>query len=413
MGDGAQDSTTSRRVTSGDEPAIDLADIVESDDPHAELKRLGQRAAVHRLPSGFVVVTGYNATVEVLHSPDTCTGPIASLYRDRLPPGAANDEMAHRLNFLDPPDHPRVRRVVAKAFTNRRVQTIRPWIASSAAALVDQLRGRERFDMLKDFAHELPSLVISELLGVPPVDRDRLTGLSNAVEPLLSATPDPAAVDAAVAAAEEMHAYLSDLIEVRRRSPGDDLLSALALAEDDGDRLSHPELLSLAATLYSAGHRTTRDSFANGLARLLSDSGEQYRFVVDGSWSVPATVRELLRLDTPTLYVARIAARDITIAGTDVAAGEPILVFLAAANRDPSVFERCDEVELDRPPVATMTFAHGAHYCLGASLATAEVEVMLDTTAARWPRLRLSEPPRWHQRGPFRGVDHLRVESGA
>jgi hypothetical protein len=189
------------------------------------------------------------------------------------------------------------------------------------------------------------------------------------------------------------------------------LLSALLAAEDAGEHLSRVELLSLAATLYSAGHRTTRDLFANGMSILLSRP-ERYRTVVEGRWDVPSVVEEFLRYETPTLFVARVPLEPVAIAGATIGPFEPVLVFLAAANRDPAVFDAPDEFRPGRGGHPSLSFAYGAHYCLGASLARSEAEVMLAAIVRRWPRLSLSGDAsslRWHQRGPFRGLDELRV----
>jgi cytochrome P450 len=265
-------------------------------------------------------------------------------------------------------------------------------------------------DLLSRFAHQLPSLVISELLGVPPTDRNRLTTFSDAVAPLLGVSVPDDVKARAISAAEEFHAYLGALLDERRKHPGDDLLSALLVVEEAGERLQRVELLSLAATLYSAGHRTTRDLFANGMSVLLARP-ERYRNVVDGRWNVPDVIEEFLRYETPTLFVARVPLEPVTIAGAAIGPFEPLLVFLSAANRDPAVFEEPDTFRPGRGGQPSLSFAYGAHYCLGASLARSEAEVMLTAITRRWPRLSLADGAalRWHQRGPFRGLDELRV----
>src|SRR5262249_28314861 len=155
-------------------------------------------------------------------------------------------------------DHQRVRGLVSKAFTPRRIADLVPWMTATAERLLDELGGLAQVDLLRRFAHQLPSLVISELLGVPIADRDRLTGWSDDVAPLLGLEVSPADRERAIVAAEEFHAYLGHLLDERRHRPGADLLSGLLAAEENGQRLDRAELLSLAATLYSAGHRTTR-----------------------------------------------------------------------------------------------------------------------------------------------------------
>ncbi len=391
----------------------DPGSLAVDPDPHATLAWVRSGGSVRPLTSSFWVVTGHAAALEVLRHPDVRSAPVGDVYASLLPPGAARDEMVHRINFLDPPDHPRVRGLVSTAFTPRRVQAVRPWVEDTARRLLDGIEARlDRLDgtvdLLAEFAHQVPSLVISELLGVPAEDRDELTAFSDAVSPLLSVRVDPDDLAAAVAAAESFHRYLAALVEDRRERPGDDLLSALCVAEEHGERLSMPELLSLTATLYSAGHRTTRDLVTNGLAALLEDP-DRYRRVVDGSWSVTDTVGEFLRTQTPTLYVARVTATDCEFDGTAVPAGAPVLVFLAAANRDPAVHAEPDEFAPGRDGPQPLSFAFGAHYCLGANLARLEAEVMLASVCERWPDLEQAEVPTWHQRGPFRGVDRLLV----
>jgi cytochrome P450 len=290
--------------------------------------------------------------------------------------------MSHRINFLDPPDHTRVRGLVSKAFTPRRVGDLAPWMAATADHLLDDIGGAPQVDLLRRFAHQLPSLVISELLGVPSADRDRLTGWSDDVAPLLGLTMSDADRERALVAAEAFHAYLSTLLDARRRAPGDDLLSALLAAEEHGERLQRVELLSLAATLYSAGHRTTRDLFSNGLSVLLRQPGA-WEHVVAGRWPVAAVVAEFLRYETPTLFVVRIPLEATRVCGVAIGALEPVLIFLAAANRDPAVFDAPDEFRPGRGGPTALSFAHGAHFCLGASLARAEAETMLTALRRR------------------------------
>ncbi|MBL8777868.1 MAG: cytochrome P450 [Acidimicrobiales bacterium] len=389
---------------------FDPGDLEAAADPYATLAALRAEAPVRLLRSGFVAVTGHQEALDALRHPACGTAPIAARYLDGLPEGAARDEMSHRINFLDPPDHPRVRGLVSKAFTPRRVAALGPWMGQAAEALLDGLVGTGPFDLLTRFAHQLPSLVISELLGVPPDDREELTHLSDATAPLLGVRVDDADRTSAIAAAERMHAYLGALLDERSRHPGDDLLSALLAAEEDGERLDRVELLSLAATLYSAGHRTTRDLFTNGMSALLTEP-DRWAAVVDGAWAPDAVVSEFLRFETPTLFVARIPYEPIELGGVVVDAFAPLLVYLAAANRDPATYEEPDAFQPDRAGPAPLSFAFGAHYCLGASLAKAEAEIMLRALATRCPDLHLAGDLHWHQRGPFRGLDALPVEA--
>jgi len=392
--------------------SYDPSSLGRERDPYEQLAELRRHGPVVRLASGFWAVTGYDAALEVLRERACASGPIAGRYLAALPPGAARDEMTHRLNFLDPPDHTRVRSLVSKAFTPRRIEGLWPWIAATAEALADGLPTDAPFDLLHAFAHQLPSLVISELLGVPAGDRDQLTAWADAVAPLLALELADEDRTRALAASEAFHAYLGALLDERRRAPGDDLLSALLAAEEDGERLSRPELLSLAATLYSAGHRTTRDLFTNGVAMLLGSPG-LYPEVAGGRFALADVVEEFLRLGTPTLFVVRIPTAAVVVGGVAIGAWEPILVYLAAANRDPAAFVAPDAFRPGRREHDPLSFAHGAHFCLGASLARAEARIMLQVATSRWPGLVLAagESLCWHQRGPFRGLDALWVRA--
>jgi cytochrome P450 len=386
-----------------------LTDLEEGRDPYEVLAALRAVAPVAEVEGGYVAVSGHAAALDAMRQPGCASGPIALLYLDALPEGAARDEMSHRINFLDAPDHPRVRGLVAKAFTPRRVAAMQPWMEATIEGLLDAAEAHDTVDLLFDVAHQLPSLVISEMLGVPAEDRDLLTGFSDAVAPLLGVRVTPEQKAAAVAAAELFHGYLGALIDERLAAPGEDLLSALLAAEEDGERLERVELLSLVATLYSAGHRTTRDLFTNGMSVLLTEP-DRYRSVVDGRWSVPDVVAELLRYETPTLYVARVPMEPVVIDGVEVEALTPVIVYLAGANRDPDAYVAPDELRPGREGPPPLSFAFGAHFCLGAALARSEAEVMLAAVTRRWPDLALAEDElRWHQRGPFRGLDRLQA----
>jgi cytochrome P450 len=408
---------TASETPAGTRDGFSLGDLVGSTDPYALFAAARAAGPVLR-STGSWLVLGHAEATALLRSVLTRSGFIADLYRQVLPPGAARDEMAHRVNFLDPPDHTRVRRVVAKAFTPRRVEALKPYVAALCRELLAPLAGAPRVDLIAAFAHQVPSLVISELLGVPAEDRHRLTVLSDRVSELLGLRATLAGeLEAPLAAAESLHAYLRELLERRRRRPADDLLSALLAAEEDGERLTERELLSLAATLYSAGHRTTRDLFANGLSALLPDRA-LVRSIQTGAIPVAAVIEEFLRFETPTHYVARMLAEPMELGGVEIPAGEPIAVVLAAANRDPAAYAAPDRFDPARwlrapEPPPPLSFAFGAHFCLGASLARLEADTMLETLLAVLPAIALAgEPLRWRHTGLFRSLEALPVRPG-
>lgn len=405
--------------TDGDFGDFRLSDLRNSSDPYRLLEQARAVGGPVGRAGGVWLVLGHAEATSLLRSSSTSSGFVASMYRAMLPPGAAADEMSHRINFLDPPRHTRVRRVVSKAFTPRRVSGLRPFLERTCRESLEALlRTGDEVDIVSGYAHEIPSLTISELLGVPAEDRSELTALSQRVSNLLGLRADMN-VDQECAAAERLHAYLLAQIEERRRDPRDDLLGALLEAEDEGDRLTQVEVLSLAATLYSAGHRTTRDLFSNGLAALLQ-SERTLGAYLDGRLPTSAIVEEFLRFETPTFYVARMLNETMRFDEIAIPPGEPIFVVLAAANRDAAAYDRADRFFPERwtrdpAPPPSLSFAFGAHFCLGANLARLEAEVMLEVLLELCPDIALAKSGSardglaWLHSGLFRSLESLPV----
>jgi len=395
---------------------IEITDLTTTDDPYPVFEQLRSHGPVVRTPAGFWMVVGHDAANQVVRDRRMMSGPIADRYRASLPPGAARDEMSHRINFLDPPDHPRVRSLVQATFTPRRLATLARWIHDECVRVLHTLHPNSHgeIDLLAGFAHPLPSTVISEMLGVPADRREELTTWTEAVTPLLGVALTTEQRAVAIDAAEQFASYAADLLAERRALPGHDLLTELATASNEDGRLSEPELLSLVVTLYSAGHRTTRDLFINGLFALLRQPEQLADVRADPTLAAP-TVREFLRFETPTLYVARVPAEPVDVGGVRIGAGEPTIVVLAAANRCPVAYEAPNRFDLHRGGPAPLSFAAGPHHCLGANLARLEAETMLTTLLQRFPTLSVPDhdPPQWLHRGPFRGLTHGRVQTVA
>ena len=387
-------------------------DLGRAGDPYALFAGLRAQGSVVPIGPDLWCVTRYRAADALLRDRRATSGPIARRYREALPPGAARDEMSHRINFMDPPDHVRVRRLALTAFTHRRIAELRPRVETFAADLLDGIGPADEVELLEAFAHPLPSRVISELLGVPVADRDQLSRWTEEVTPLLGVEVEAEEMRRALAASQAFATYVERLLEERRRRPESDLLSARVAAHDGEQRLSRPEILSLVVTLYSAGHRTTRDLFANGLSVLLRHRDQWERVRRDPA-KVPRAVEEFLRFETPTLYVGRVPCEPIDLDGHSLPAGQAVIVLVGSANRDPDRFEDPDRFDVDRDQGEALSFAAGPHYCLGAALARMEVEVMLGAVARRWPDLELADDPlEWRCRGPFRGLAALRVRPG-
>lgn len=315
--------------------------------------------------------------------------------------------------FLDPPDHTRMRGLVSKAFTVRTVERLRPRVQQLVDELLDAVtaRGDGRMDVIADLAYPLPVIVICELLGVPAADHATFHGWSRE----LAASLDPAPLrtpeqEARVGvAAAEFSAYFAELIEGRRRSPGDDLLSGLIAAEQDGDHLNPRELVNTAMFLLVAGHETTVNLIGNGVLALLRNPDQMARLRNDPALDRPA-VEELLRYDSPVQLTVRITVDEHEVGGVTVPAGQALVALLGAANRDPAAFPDPDRLDLGREDAHRhLAFGGGHHFCLGAPLARLEGGIAIATLVRRFPELALTEPPTRRQTFTLRGLETLPV----
>jgi len=311
----------------------------------------------------------------------------------------------HMLNS-DPPDHGRLRKLVNKAFTARRVERLRPRITAITAGLLDEMSGRAEVDLLASFAFPLPITVICELLGVPVADRDDFrtwsaTIVANSVSP-----------EVFQAHATAMAAYFRGLLATRRREPADDLLSALISARDEQDQLSENELLSMAFLLLVAGHETTVNLIAGGTLALLLHPGEQARLRADRSL-LGGAVEELLRYTSPVNHATyRFTGEPTEIGGVPIGPGEAVLVALSGANRDPSRYADPERLDIGRDSGGHVAFGHGIHYCLGAPLARLEAEIAFGALLDRFGSITLAVPPaelRWRPSTLIHGLEALPV----
>jgi cytochrome P450 len=378
-------------------------------DPYSVHARLREQHPVARviMPGGMPawLVTGY------AHARSALTDPRLH----KLPEGWRPDPDSllaaldlHMLN-LDPPDHERLRKLVNKAFTARRVAELRPRITAITAGLLDDMATRREVDLLASFAFPLPITVICELLGVPVADRDQFRVWSATI---VADTTSPEAFEAHATA---MTGYFRTLMATRRREPADDLLSALISARDDADRLSENELLSMAFLLLVAGHETTVNLIASGMLALLLNPGELARLRADRSL-LGAAVEELLRYVNPVNNATfRFTGEPVEIGGVPIGPGEVILVSLSGANRDPSRYAHPDRLDLGRDSGAHLAFGHGIHYCLGAPLARLEAEIAFTGLLERFGSMTLAVPPdalRWRPSTLIHGLESLPVRLG-
>jgi cytochrome P450 len=384
-------------------------------DPYSVYERLRIEDPRHRSPLGSLVLSRYDDCSTLLRHPavssdyspfaDAVTGP--ATVRDESELGLARPFL-----FTDPPDHTRLRGLVAKAFTPRVVERQRVRVQELVDELLDAVVAQGGMDVIEDFAYPVPLRIIAELLGVPPADHDVFRGWSR--EMARSLDPDfvlaPDVIERRENAALEFAEYFRNLIDERRKSPRDDLLSGLVAAEDEGDKLTEAELLSTLILLLVAGHETTVNLIGNGILALARHSDQLELLRSDPSLA-RAAVEELLRYDPPVQMTVRTAVSDIDVAGTTLAAGEQAIILLASANRDPAAFHEPERLDLQRPQNHHLAFGFGIHHCLGAPLARIEGQIALATLARRVPGLRLAiDAPEYKENIVLRGLATLPVE---
>jgi cytochrome P450 len=386
--------------------------IVNGSQRHAAYAELATGAPVRRivLPTGEAawLITGYEDVRQVLHDPRLIKSDAtrATFGRDLLSPEAFA-AISHQMLGHNPPDHTRLRRLVAAGFTRRRVEQLAPRIQQITDELLDAVATTKQVDLIESFAYPLPLTVICELLGVPGDRRAEFRHWSSVAATGLLAGPD-----VFVAAFTEMVSYLHELIDTKRTVPTDDLLSALVAVRDGQDRLSEDELTSMAFLLLVAGHETTVNLIGNGVVALLTHP-EQLALLRSQPNRLPAAIEELLRFDGP-LQVAtfRWTTEPVDIGGITIPPGEIVIAGLLVANRDQACAAQPDTLDITRTDSAHLAFGHGIHHCLGAPLARLEGRIALGTLLTRFPQLRLAVPAEqltWRPSVLINGLDTLPV----
>jgi len=375
-------------------------------DPYSAHARLRARHPVAPviMPGGMPawLVTGYPQARAALADPRLLKLPKGW----RPEPDSLLAALELHMLSSDPPDHERLRKLVNKAFTPRRVEQLRPRIAAITEELLDDMSAQRDVDLLASFAFPLPITVICELLGVPVADRDQFRAWSATI---VSSTVSPEVFQADATA---MIGYFRALLAARRREPADDMLSALITARDNTDRLSENELLSMAFLLMVAGHETTVNLIASGMLALLLHPGELTRLRADRSL-LGAAVEELLRYVNPVNNATlRFAGEPVELGGMPIGPGEVVLVSLAGADRDPARYPHPDRLDLGRESGGHVAFGHGIHYCLGAPLARLEAEIAFGGLLGRYPDMMLAVSPdelRWRPSTLIHGLESLPV----
>lgn len=399
--------------------AVDASPIALDDDfiqrRHDFHQRLRQDSPVRRatMPNGLRVwlVTRHADAREALASPllSKDSQRATPLHERQESEGVQVTRLArilqsHMLN-LDPPDHTRLRGLVTREFTQRRVELLRPWVERVVDELLDGLADRAGFDLLGDFAFPLTVTVIGELFGVPAADRRRFRELSDGIA--FGGSPE-----AMGAASAGMADYLADLVARKRASEDDDLLAALVRARDEDDRLTEDELVSTAFLMLTAGYESTGQMIGNGVLTLLSHPDQLARLRSDPGL-VPGAVEEVLRYEGPgSMTTLRFTTAPVRLGGVEVPAGEFVVVLLGTVNRDAEQFPEPDVFDIARAENRHLAFGHGVHRCLGAPLARLEGRIALGRLLERFPDLALAVAPedlRWKDSVLFHGLDALPV----
>ncbi len=382
-------------------------------DPYPHYARLRKVAPVHHSMVGAWVVSTFEASQVVLRDPRFGKDFTAQAQRFGLSESDMEQLLAFRrerrtMLFADPPDHTRLRGIASKAFTPRTVEALRPHVERLTHDVLDDLAdAADPADFMATVAFPLPVTVIGELLGVPTDDRPPFQGLVRRAAIALELNMTPEQMVDAQAATMEMEAYFSDLIAERRRAPGDDLLSALIGAEDDGQRLTEMEVISTAILLFGAGFETTTNLLGNGLLALLEHPDQLARLRRDPSLVRPA-IEEILRYDSPVQMNGRIALEAVEVGGRLVEAGAAVLTIIGSANRDEARFVEPDRFDIGRDEGPSMSFGSGIHYCIGAALARMEGQVVLGALLDRFGRIELATgTPPYRNSLTLRGLAEL------
>ena len=311
---------------------------------------------------------------------------------------------------LDPPEHTKIRALVSHGFTPRSVAALEPRIRETVNSLLGSVEVKERFDLIEELAFPLPVIVIAEMLGVPPEDREQFNEWSNIVSLIVDPLLNEGQVLQVQRAVDEVFTYFEAVAEERRRYPQDDLISALVTAEVDGERLERDDLLVNLLLVLVAGNETTRNLIGNGTLALLRHHNELRRLREDPAL-LKGAIDELLRFDSPVQLDSRIAREPVELRGKRIDAGQRVLCLLGAANRDPQAFPDADRLDVGRSSARHLAFGRGVHYCLGAPLARLEGRVAFEALLPRLANLRLAEEPRYRDQVTLRGLESLWLEA--
>jgi cytochrome P450 len=383
-------------------------------DPYPHYERLRRTDPVHLAPHGQYLASRHAEVSLVLRDKRFGKDFVERTVR-RYGPKIMEEpifrSMSHWMLQQDPPDHTRLRGLVVKAFTARRVEDMRPRIQEVVDQTLDRGAAQGHMDLIEDFAFRLPVTIICDMLGIPEEFREAFYSGSRDGGRILDPVPmTPAEIAQGNAANQMAQMYFQQLFELRRKNPGDDLTTQLVQAEENGSKLSNEELTANIILLFGAGHETTVNLIGNGLLALHRNP-DQLALLKANPALITNAIEEFLRYDSSVQLTGRVALEDIDdLGGKKIPKGETVLCLLGSANRDPAVYpDRPDRLDITRPNVRPLSFGGGIHFCLGAQLARIEAEVAISTLLRRLPDLRLddAENPEWRPTFVLRGLKRL------
>ncbi len=392
-------------------PVIDLSADTWWRDPGDTTAPMHAAGAVAAFVPGFETVSflRYEDCLAGLNDPNLAAMGSRYFRMQGWTSGEFIDWIDRNVVMMNPPDHTRLRRLVARAFTPRAVSDMRMVAARISNELCDEVAANGgHVEFVHDWARVLPLRVICEMIGIPQVDVDLMGEWAYALS-VASGVPTQDARDAGDAAMRGFNEYVSAMIAERRARPTGDLLTGLVAAEEDGDRLSALELQAMVVQLIFAGHETTQNLLGNGLYRLLENPVQIDALRTDRA-RVPGAIEEMLRRDPPILFTSRIAREATEIAGIPVEADQLIMLNLTAANHDPLRFADPLRFDIDRRDNRHLSFGHGVHFCLGANLARLEAEVAFNTLLDRFSSIEETTPSQWAAFTPLRGRERLDIQ---
>ena len=381
-------------------------------DPYPRYEQLRAEDPVHWNAGIQVwVLTRYQDVLDALRNPLLSSVTIPTLFRQ----AGSSDEALEQtfldmMLFSDPPNHTRLRSLANKAFTPNVLAGIRAQIQDHVDSLLDNVQDRGSMEVISDLAYPLPSVVISELLGVAEGDQDRFKKWTNVLAEFLGNIREASDnLGAARQTVAELNGFLRETVAKRRAEPKDDLLSALVTAEDQGDSFSEDELYSMCIMLIFAGHETTTNLIGNGILALL-ENPSQLELLRSQPSLIESAVEEIIRQNGPVQSISRIAFEDFQLGDKQIAKGDRISLTLGAANRDPERYTDPDRFNIERTEGRHIGFGFGIHFCLGAALARMEGQAAISTVARRMPELRLAEQElEWRNNPVLRGLKALPV----